>query len=1004
MEGLPIDAVAEQASDEIGLIHAIPGRLRFRVGGLRRRPDRAAALARRLQALPDVRESSVSALTGSVTLRCPPGLPADALQRRISAAWRETLDPPPRSLGAAAAAEDSADAPHAPANEDARTWHTLSVADVVAALGTDGASGLTPEEARSRLQRHGQNRLAEPRRASRLAIAGRQFANLPTGLLAGSAVVSLATGGVLDAAVTLAVVLANAGLGFVTESGAEEAIARMTARRPYRVPVRRGGAEIEIDSLEVVPGDLLSLRPDVLVAADARILTADRLTANEALLTGESEAQPKSAAALADPRLPLADHDNMVHHGSFIVTGRGSAAVTATGQATELGRIEAMASTAATPETPLSRDLGRLGRQLVLLSLTVCGVVFVAGFLRGHGLLQMLKSSVALAVAAVPEGLPTIATTTLAIGLRQMRGHGVAIRRLQAVEGLGAMQVLCLDKTGTITENRMQAAAFAVGGEAASEHQPDAREMDATAPGRRLLEAAALCSEAEPPGAGGGPRGSATECALLEAALAAGLDVTALRHCWPTRDVRYRDETHRYMVTRHEGDSGVPRTAMKGDPRQVLELCASLALPAGSEPLDEAARGRIAAEIDAMSGRGFRVLGFADGDGDRFDWLGCIGLKDPVRPEAREVIAALHRAGVRPLMITGDQAATAEAVAHEIGLSGNEPLNVLDARAIDRMDAEVLVGLARRTHVFARVPPSRKLDIVRALQRSGLVVGMTGDGFNDAPALKAADIAIAVGGGGATAARDVADAIIENGDLRGIVEGVEQGRTIASNIRKAVHFMISTNLSEILVVLAETLNPGDQLESPMEMFWLNLVTDVLPGLGLALEPPEREVMSLPPRDPKEPILTMRELRHAGLESFVLSGGTMLAHFYGLSRYGPGPHTRTLTLTSLVTAQLLHAFACRFDRFVPLGGRALFGNRTLNRAVGASFALQTLPLFFPPVRRLLGIAPARPMDFAIAALAGAGAFLVNETLLATWSRRGDTGWAARLPGQRGIGMQ
>jgi Ca2+-transporting ATPase len=308
-------------------------------------------------------------------------------------------------------------------------------------------------------------------------------------------------------------------------------------------------------------------------------------------------------------------------------------------------------------------------------------------------------------------------------------------------------------------------------------------------------------------------------------------------------------------------------------------------------------------------------------------------------------------------------------------------LRVLDSTALDRLTPELLSAIAQRTHVFARVPPTKKLHIVRALQGAGLTVGMIGDGFNDAPALKAADIAIAVGTASATAARDVADVVIAEKGLAVVGDGIEQGRTILSNIRKSVHYLLSTNLSEILVLLAEVLRQDDVLESPMELLWLNLVTDVLPSLGLALEPPERFVMAVPPRPADEPLLTARDLRHSAVESAVIAAATLGAHAYGLARYGPGPQTRTVTFLSLVATQLLHALACRHDRFVPLGGRALFGNAPLNAALVASAGLQVIPFLSPALRGFLGILPPRRMDLAVAALAGCAAFAANESLLA-----------------------
>jgi Ca2+-transporting ATPase len=447
------------------------------------------------------------------------------------------------------------------------------------------------------------------------------------------------------------------------------------------------------------------------------------------------------------------------------------------------------------------------------------------------------------------------------------------------------------------------------------------------------------------------------------------------------------------MSSIHESRIGLrKRIAVKGDPIQLLYKCDRVMRADGSMvPLDEATRARLLGINDGMAGRGLRVLGFAFADGeeiaeDALIWTGMAGLKSPVMAGAKELLARLHRAGIRPVMITGDQSATAEAIAREIGLTEERPVRVLDSVALSRLPGEVLDAVVQHTDVFARVPPSQKLDIVRALQRSGQTVAMAGDGFNDALALKAADIAIAVGAGNATAARDVADIIVTGDDLNVIGDGIEQGRAILSNIRKSLHFMLATNLSEILIVFAESLSARDELETPLELLWLNLVTDILPGLGLALEPPERDIMTAPPRPREEAILRMPDLRHAVQEAAVIGASVLASHAFGLSRYGPGDRTRTVTFFSMVAAQLSHALTCRQDRFVALGGRALFGNHWLNAALAGSVALQAVPMLWPGLRRALGLAPVERAHLAAAGLSGLISFGANEALLALRSGR------------------
>jgi Ca2+-transporting ATPase len=895
--------------------------------------------------------------------------------------------------------------PEARSADPGTRWHAKRAETVLEELGTDASRGLGSEEAARRLGRYGRNETAERPPTGALELIGRQLASLPVGLLLGASVASVMTGGLIDAFVTLGVVAINAGIGFGTESGSERIIRGMTRRQPLAVPVVRDGAERAVDHARLVPGDILVLRPNTVIAADARLIDGDGLTADEALLTGESEPVEKSGRRTHAPGEALADRSNMVHKGSFVVSGTGRAVVVATGPMAEAARVEAAAHAVATPRTPMERDLEDLGSKLALASLLVCGGFFAAGYLRGRTLASMFSSAVALAVAAVPEGLPATATTTLAIGLRELRRKSVIVRRLEAVEGLGSLQVICFDKTGTLTQNRMQVDQVHLGtrglvADAATCTLSGKDSSGCTPALTRLLEIATLCSEVafEDTGEGLRPMGSATEAALADMAIDLGVDPIRLRTARPLARLQFRSEQNRFMASFHNPNGGLDGlVAVKGDPQQVLGRC-RLALEDDGRlvRLADAERRGIAARNDDLAGRGLRVLGFAFAEGEHgtvdgapLVWAGAAGLKDPVAPGAKGLVARLHKAGIRAVMITGDQAATAEAIAREIGLSGAEPLSVLDSTAFDRLPPDVLSAIAQRTHVFARVPPTKKLHLVRALQSAGLTVGMIGDGFNDAPALKAANIAIAVGTGSATAARDVADVIVSGSDLGVIAGGIEQGRTILSNIRKSVHYLVSTNLSEILVLLAESLNRDDVLESPMELLWLNLVTDILPGLGLAFEPAERFVMSAPPRPADQPFMTAADLSHAGIEASVIAASVLGAHGYGLLRHGPGQRTRTVTFLSLVTAQLMHALTCRHDRFVPLGGRALFGNPALNGALLGSTALQALPFLIPPLRRFLGISPPGLADLAVAGASGLAAFAANEALLA-WrapSRRG-----------------
>jgi len=981
-----------------GIVHAtVAGRLRLSFGAIKRVPEAAEQVENLLAGIPDVTMVRANSRTGNVLVCFDPAI----AHRTILKCAAETLSAAPR-VPAAPLSAAPAPAPenNTPAPES--DWHTQHANDILEHLESDPEHGLSAEDAAARVRRHGRNAVPEAPPTATLTLILRQFNNLPVWMLLGASAASILTGGVLDAVVTVAVVSANAGIGYATESGSERTIRRMTRQQRFTVPVLRAGAETEVDSTQVVPGDILLLKPDTIIAADARLVETQALLVNESLLTGESEPAEKEADGMCPANTPLSDRENMVYQGAFIASGTGKAVVVATGQATEIGHIQTAAADVAVPRTRLEQDLEQLGAQLSAVSLGICGVTFLAGYLRGRPPVRMLKSALALAVASIPEGLPTTATTTLALGLRDLRRKKILVRRLSAVEALGSVQAICFDKTGTLTENRMRLEAVHLGARAQTRRADGGIQRKHHDPVlSRLLEIAALCSEVTTEKDGTQTRlaGSATESALVSAAMDFGHDPDKLRARWPLEEMLHRTPERRYMMTRHtSADSKYSAIAAKGDPAQVLTRCRhAMAQDGAIVALDDAMRRGIRAATDRMAGEGLRVLGFAYATDEAPDpmnaglvWVGAAALRDPVRAGVPELIARLRRAGIRPFMITGDHSATARAIAEDIGLGQNEPLQVLDSTEFDSLSPELLAALAPKTHVFARVPPDKKLRLVQALQANGLCVGMTGDGFNDAPALKAADIAIAIGMGSASVARDVADIIVEGSEIRAVGDGIEQGRAITSNIRKAVHFMVSTNMSEIMVVLAETITGDQSVESPLELLWLNLVTDVFPALGLALEPPERDLMRRPPRPSGEPLLRRRDLRHAFHESLVIGSGALAAHFYGIHRYGPTPHTRTITFMSLVLAQLAHALTCRHDRFEPLGGRALFSNSRLNLALATSLGLQAVPFLSTALRRALGIAPLKAGDLAIAGATGLSTFAINEALLAYRTRRREPG--------------
>lgn len=988
---------------------AVPGRVRISIPQIKRAPLIRARLESDLPGRAGIRTVSGSEWSGSLLIVFDPSRTATAILDAVAALLSGGSDSLSRSPESAkrdrvqAAEQRGPSAPPAtpgPARQPAGGWHARSVDAVATVLRSDPRQGLTSEDARTRLARDGPNRLRGVKHRSRLAVALDQFADLPVMLLLGSAGISVVTGGIADAVAIVGIVAINAVIGYATERQAARTIAEMVRPSQTHATVRRDGRRQKVPEAELVRGDVIFLEPGYYVPADARLVTTDSLTIDESALTGESEAARKAVACPTDPRVPLADRRNMVYKGTIITSGAGRAIVTATGMDTEIGRIQALADTASAPPTPSQRQLDRLGRQLALASGGVCVGVFALGLLRGSGLLAMLKSSIALAVAAVPEGLPAMAVTTLALGVRDMRKRGVLVRRLPAVETLGSVQTICLDKTGTITLNRMTVREIRTRTytvrltNGVSELAANRPETGARSALRGMLEVGALCSDAKfaSRDGDGDIDGSSTESALLRAATAAGLDVVGLRRAHPRRHTRYRSDGHHYMCTRHDTPDGRILTAVKGNPAEVLAFCDSYLTDDGVRPLTSDDRAAIERANAQMAGAGQRVLAFARAISDAgaemracpdqtpLVWLGLVGLTDPLRPGIKQVIRHFHEAGIDTVMITGDQRATAAAIARELDLGGGAEIQVVDARDLVHRDATELGRLVEAAQVFSRVSPATKLDVVRALQARGRVVSMTGDGVNDSPALKAADIGIAMGRSGTPIARDVAAIVLREDNLEDMVVAIHRGRTIYRNVRKSIRFLLSTNASEILVVLAATAAGQPAPLTAMQLLWINLASDVFPALGLALEPPDSLIMRTPPRDPGEPILRRKDLRRIGRESLVIGAGSLGGYAWALGRYGPGLQAQTVACLGLITGQLLHAVTCRSRRSVfdrPRGWRPR--NPYLDVALAGTFGLQALVAAVPALRRFFGFAPLGPLGYGVALAAGVVPFLVNNLL-------------------------
>jgi Ca2+-transporting ATPase len=890
----------------------------------------------------------------------------------------------------------------------------IARAPAMAALVRLGAAadGLSRDEAQLRLAKHGANALPIPKGRSRRDMILSQVSTFPVLLLLGSAALSVATGGLLDAAVTLGVVVANAAIGFSSENSTERLIRRLSRPIEHVAAVLRDGTVTLIPAREVVSGDVIVLAPGAHVVADARVIDARDLSIDESVLTGESLPVEKTAAALRRAPASVTDRRNIIHRGTVVTGGDGRAIVFRTGAETEIARTGALIGLARPPRPASEAELRELGGRMALVCLGAAGLVFAIGVSRGESLLAMAKSAIALAVAAVPEGLPAIATTTLAMGARAMEGERALVRVLPAVEAVGGVDTICLDKTGTVTENRMAVVAAHVG-DRTHELAPGAAWAP-TEPGlSALAETVVLCNEASLTSGSG----SSTELALLEFADALGVDRRALRARLPKSAVRSRNHVRRWMATEHPHSDGVV-IAVKGAPDEVLGLAERELVDGEERTLAPERRQQILAANEALARRGLRLLGVARrngalGDGELADltWLGLVALADPVRAEACEAVKIFHRAGIRTVMITGDQSATALAVAESLGLSRTGVLRVVEGAEIANLDEHALGEVALKTSVFARASPADKLRIVRALQSAGRRVAMIGDGVNDGPALRAAAVGVAMGRKGTDVAREVADIVIANDDLRQLARAIARGRATEDNLRTAIRYLVSTNLSELIVMLTESLHGAGELETPMELFWLNLATDVLPALGLSLAEPRGDVMARAPRTAADPLFTGREIASIGLDGAGIAAAALTAHFMALARSGPGPAARTPTFMTLAISQIAHAWVLR-DRSPEAVQARTVSARRLNGLLAGAGAALALPLVASPLRTVLGLGPvtlggvlasAALSGFSLAVAEGRR-IMAEGKILSESARASQPVQTARAPGPRPVRAQ
>ena len=851
-------------------------------------------------------------------------------------------------------------------------WHAIAATEAVERLGSDAARGLASAEAARRLAAQGPNALPEAARRGAWRTLLAQFQNLMVGVLAGAAVLAGLVGEPLDAIAIVAILLLNAILGFVQERRAEEAVAALRAMAAPQARVLRDGAWAARDAAALVAGDVVRLEAGDIVPADLRLLEAVQLRVAEAALTGESQPVHKHVA-VAPAAAALGDRASVAFKGTVVTQGRATAVVTATGAGTELGRIATLLTETEPGLTPLQRRLSQFTGRLALAVVAICAVLFAAGLLRGEAPGLMFLTAVSLAVAAIPEALPAVVTVSLALGARRAAARQALIRHLPAVEALGSVTYICTDKTGTLTENRMRVSAVRTLAAPDRAAPWDARALearDATERPRALLLALAVSNDADPAGADG-VRGDPTEVALVEAAAAAGVDKRATLALFPrVGELPFTSERGAMTTLHRDGATTVALT--KGAPERVVGWCARAWTPAGEVALDPE---RVRVEAAALAREGMRVLAVAtrewrDGadaplDADALErdltFVGLVGLQDPPRPEAAAAVAECRRAGIKVVMVTGDHPETAHAIARTLG--------IVDG-------------------VHARVAPEEKLRLVEALQRAGEFVAMTGDGVNDAPALKKADIGVAMGRAGTDVAREASDLILLDDHFATIVAAVREGRRIYDNIRKFVRYALTCNSAEIwALVLAPLVGLPIPL-LPLHLLWVNLVTDGLPGIALGLEPAERGAMARPPRPPGESIFAHGLWQHAVWVGLLMGGTTLATQAIAWSQ---GWHWQGMTFTVLAFLQLGHLLAIRSEH--EPGWRGLRRNPWLVGAVLLTVVLQLAVLYVPALNRIFKTVPLTARELGVCFAMSAVGFVAVE--VEKWLiRRGTLRWEGR----------
>jgi Ca2+-transporting ATPase len=991
----------------------VPGRTRFSIRGLHRSPAFGAKILQYSLQEKDLQVISVSTKTGTLLMQHAVHQSAESLRRELDQMIGRLF-----MITVVSNESTVKESCFKQLQNMSDSWFLKSPEDIAGDLEVTLESGLDDEEAQKRFDSWGPN--AQPHAAAKSpwTCLQDQYRNLPSGLLAASALMSLMTGARLDAFLITGVLIANGAIGFFTERRTDQLIGSLGTMRKGLVPTIRSGHLAMIPTNELVPGDIVILEPGP-VPADIRIASAQHLYADESALTGENTPAPKNAENLGDPTTPLAERSNLLFAGTVVLSGHGRGIVIATGRFTEIGVIQQLVSSLSPPPTPMQQNLERVGNQLVNISVSACAGLFLLGLARGLSGIDLLKTVISLAIAAVPEGLPTVGTTTLALGIANMQKKSVFVRHLSAVENLGCVSVICFDKTGTLTLNQMTVthvitptAQYAIedgtilrdGTPLATKNQHLDRFDLPIDDLRHLAKVSVLCNDAELKNDIGEPGGalsqektpnlslansrdmpstygSPTEKALLRFGLNLGCDAASWRDAYPRIRTIYRSEAARYMSTWHRTKAEKTFVAMKGSPEDVLSLCATYLEDGILRPMTASSRATFLAENQRLADQALRVLALAKKEIPHHEsnavnsttemdshtapqdliWLGLVGLKDPPRAGVGPLLEAFHTAGIRTNMVTGDQESTAQAIGRDLGMNGD--------------------GSSARLPIFSRVSPSDKLKIIQSLQDRGAVVAMTGDGVNDSPALRAADVGIAMGGG-AGAAIEAAEVVLGESNLETMLEAVRLGRTIRDNLGKAIHFLIATNLSELIVTFCGVIFGKSHVLSAKQLLWINLLTDVFPAIGIAFEPSEPDIMNQPPLGRTAELFDREEWGVIGREAIIMSLGSVSSYGLGWKLHKSENEASTMAFSSLAISQLLHAISARHKHltiFTPTSENHLEPNPWVNKAVNGGLLAQCATIMVPQIRSLMGNARLDLESWVISLICGCFPFLVTQSL-------------------------